>query len=162
MTSDELACETPQPRQGRFVVGLGWLFAGLALLMLPWTAYLAATLPNTERAAHYALAWAGFDGLLLLALALTGLAAVRLSRWVPALAGGTAALLLVDAWFDVVTAPRTSERWAAVAMALLVELPLAALCVWMAADGQDVFERRVALAAWRRSRPLDDVRRTPR
>jgi hypothetical protein len=148
--------------QGRFVVGLGWLFAGLALLMVPWTIYLGTTLPSTERAAHYALAWAGFDGGLLVALALTGIAAVRLSRWLPALAGATAALLLMDAWFDVVTAPRASERWAAVAMAVMVEVPLAAVCAWMAVGGQHVFERRVALAAWRRSRSVDGVRHTAR
>ena len=33
----------------------------LAVLMVPWTVYLAVSLPSEQRAAHYDLAWAGFD-----------------------------------------------------------------------------------------------------
>jgi hypothetical protein len=154
------ACHEPAG-DGRVVV-VGWVFGALALLMVPWTAFLSTTLPSSARAAHYDLAWAGFDLGLLVALGLTGVAAVRLSRWLPALAGATAALLLVDAWFDVVTAPSRAELAAALTMAVVVELPLAALCGWLAVGGQHLFERRVALAAWRRSRPVDPVRPTPR
>ena len=39
---------------------------------------------------------------------------------------------------------------AAVAMALLVELPLAAVCVWLAVSGQSLLERRIALSLRRR------------
>src|SRR5439155_16479149 len=49
---------------------------------------------------------------------------------VPAAAAGT--LLLADAWFDVVLS--TSEVWVAVAQAALAEVPLAALCYWIAID----------------------------
>lgn len=150
-----------QVGQGAVVV-VGWVFAALALLMVPWTAYLSATLPSSSRAEHYALAWAGFDVGLLVSLGLTGVAAVRVSRWLPALAGATTALLLVDAWFDVVTAPSRGELVVAVAMAVLVEVPLAVLCTWLAVGGQHLFERRVALAVWRPSRPLGGVRSTPR
>ena len=148
------------PRQ--HVVVVGWVFGALAVLMVPWTAYLGATLPTTERAAHYALAWAGFDVGLLVCLGFTGWAAIRVSRWLPPLAGATAAMLAVDAWFDVITAPRPTERWIALAMAIVVELPLAALCVWLAVGGQNLLERRVALSVWRRSRWMDRVRSTPR
>jgi hypothetical protein len=43
-------------------------------------------------------------------------------------------MLLCDAWFDVVTSAGGSERLEAVLEAVLVELPLAALCglvVWL-------------------------------
>jgi len=136
----------------RSVVTLGWVFAALAVLMAPWTAYLAVTLPSTHQAAHYDLAWTGFDVGLLVALALTGWAAVRTSSWLPALAGGTAAMLLVDGWFDTVTASTASERWVALVMAVLVEVPLAVLCAWLAVDGQQLFERRVRLSVRRRDR----------
>lgn len=134
----------------RNVVRLGWLFAALAAFMVPWTAFLAMTLPTTHRAAHYDLAWTGFDVGLLAALGLTAWSALRLSRWLPVHAGGTAALLLVDGWFDVVTASTPAERWVAVGMAVLVELPLAGLCGWLAVDGQQLFERRVRLSVRRR------------
>ena len=136
----------------RSVVTLGWVFAVLAALMAPWTAYLAVTLPATHQAAHYDLAWTGFDIGLLVALALTGWAAVRTSRWLPALAGGTAAMLVVDGWFDTVTAATADERWLALGMAVLVELPLAGLCGWLAVDGQHLFERRVRLSMRHRGR----------
>jgi hypothetical protein len=152
---------TTEAGHGRVVV-VGWVFAALALLMVPWTAYLSVTLPGSSRAPHYALAWAGFDVGLLLAVGLTGVAAVRVSRWLPALAGATAAMLLVDAWFDVVTAPSRREMAVAAVMAVVVELPLAALCAWLAVGGQHLFERRVALAGRRRTRPADDVRPTRR
>lgn len=139
-------------RPARNVVRLGWLFAVLAALMVPWTAYLAMTLPSTHRAAHYDLAWTGFDVGLLAALGLTAGAALRTSRWLPALSGATAAMLLVDGWFDTVTSATPGERWVALAMAVLVELPLAGLCLWLAVDGQQLFERRVRLAVRRRDR----------
>ena len=49
---------------------------------------------------HYDAAWAGFDVMLLVALASAGYFALRRSRY---LVTGAAALLVVDAWFDVVT-----------------------------------------------------------
>src|SRR5918911_1344620 len=50
----------------------------------------------------------------------------------PAAVAGTA--LLLDAWFDLVTARAGSDfRWA-LATAVLGELPLAALCFWIACE----------------------------
>jgi hypothetical protein len=65
-------------------------------------------------------------------LLLTAVAAIRGRPWlaIPATASGT--LLVCDAWFDVLTARGTHEVTAALLEAVLVELPLAALCVWMA------------------------------
>ena len=83
--------------------GLG--AAALAALMVPWTAYLFVVLPRTAPAAHFDLAWGGFDLALLVLLALTGWAAVRRCGGSAAVAGASAALLAADAWFDVVTAP---------------------------------------------------------
>ena len=65
-------------------------------------------------------------------------------------ATATATMLVVDAWFDVMTSPRPRDLLAAVAMALLVELPLAGVCVWLAVSGQSLLERRIALSLRRR------------
>lgn len=119
------------------VATVGRLFGALAVLLVPWTAYLFITLPPRARAENYDLAWGGFDVGLVALLALTAYAAVRQSPWVSAVAGGTATSLVTDAWFDVVTAPTTGDRWEASAMAVLVELPLALACAWLALRGQE-------------------------
>ena len=58
-------------------------------------------------------------------------------------AGAAAALLVADAWFDVVTAPDPTALIAALAMAVLVELPLAATCVWLCRHANQLAERRI-------------------
>jgi hypothetical protein len=83
-------------------------------------------------------------------LAATATAAVRRSKWLAVAATATATMLVVDAWFDVMTSPRPRDLLAAVAMALLVELPLAGVCVWLAVSGQSLLERRIALSLRRR------------
>jgi hypothetical protein len=67
--------------------------------------------------------------LLLLAVAI---AAWRRSPWLEGAATATATLLFVDAWFDVLTSSTRAELVASVTEALLVELPLAVLCVLLA------------------------------
>lgn len=121
---------------------VGWLFAVLALLTVPWTVVLAVQLPSRQASAHYDLAWAGFDAALVVSLAATAGAAVRVSVWLPVASAVTGTLLLVDAWFDVVTAPSLHDRWVAVAMAAIAEVPLAAVCLWLAVTGQQLVRRR--------------------
>ena len=146
---DEHAPPAVDVPAGRVVV-VGWVFAALAALMVPWTAYLFVVLPGTAPAAHFDLAWGGFDLGLVTLLAATATAAVRRSRWLAVAATATATMLVVDAWFDVMTSPRPRDLLAAVAMALLVELPLAGVCVWLAVSGQSLLERRIALSLRRR------------
>jgi len=55
-----------------------------------------------------------------------------------------AAILLCDAWFDIMTSTSGLDRWLALASAAAVELPLGVVCVG-AAQG--------ALA---RAQPMDD------
>ncbi|WP_051943137.1 hypothetical protein [Streptacidiphilus rugosus] len=99
-----------------------------ALVLVPWTVFLFLTLPGRERAAHWDVAWGGFDAILIVVF--TG-CAVRILRLSPRSALVTAvagALLVTDAWFDVMLSSTGGELAAALLMALLVELPLAALC----------------------------------
>ena len=143
-------------RRARWV---GPLFAVLAVLMVPWTVYLAVTLPAQATAAHYDLAWAGFDVGLFLVLAWTAWTAVSSSRWLPVAASLNAAFLVVDAWFDVITAPGRRELAMALASALLIELPLAAVSIWLAVNGQRIFEHQVTLRVLRRRHPRAARRR---
>jgi hypothetical protein len=100
--------------------------------LIPWTAFLFATLPRHYIANHWRLAWGGFDIGLGLALASTAVLVARRSPFAEVTATITGTLLCCDAWFDVLTSRGLSDVSQAVASALLVELPLAGLCFWMA------------------------------
>ncbi|GAB3435294.1 hypothetical protein GCM10027517_04270 [Phycicoccus ginsengisoli] len=140
------------PAEATPVRRVGWVFGVLALLTIPWTVWLAVQLPSSRPAAHYDLAWGGFDAALVVVLLATGWAAVHLTPWLPALAAVNGTMLVVDAWFDVVTAPTTTERWLALGMAVVVELPLAAVCLWLAVTGQHLLRRRLLRRVWRLQR----------
>ena len=108
------------------------LFALAAVVLLPWIVVLSLTLPSTHRADHWGVAWAGFDvmeALLLLAVAVT---AWRRSTWLEGAASAAAVLLFVDAWFDVLTSSTQSELVLAIVEAVVVELPLAVVCLLVA------------------------------
>jgi hypothetical protein len=107
-------------------------FGGAALLLVPWTIGLARALPCHYVSPHWGIAWAGFDTALATGLGLTGFAIFRQAAWLDRAAIATATLLAADAWFDVLTAGGAAAVAFATAEALLVELPTAALCIWVA------------------------------
>jgi len=103
-----------------------------ALVLIPWTAFLFLTLPRHYVANHWRLAWGGFDVGLGSALAATAVLVARRSPFAEVTATITGTLLCCDAWFDVLTSRGLSDIAQAIASAIFVELPLAALCFWMA------------------------------
>jgi hypothetical protein len=127
------------------------VFAALGAATVPWTAYLAVSLPARASAQHYRLAWVGFDLMLVALLLTTALLAWRGSRQVGLAAAATATVLVVDAWFDVTTS-RPADMPSAVASALLLELPLAVVCGWIALHVDQVVERRLQALARRAAR----------
>jgi hypothetical protein len=128
----------------RVVRWAGPAFALFSVILLPWIAYLAYSLPSRQVSADYDVAWAGFDVMLLVALASTGYFALRRSRYLATAATAAATLLVVDAWFDVMTT-LPGQRLEPVALAAGVELPLAAVCVWLSLHTQQLAERRLVL-----------------
>ncbi|HJT38304.1 MAG TPA: hypothetical protein VJ818_07755 [Actinomycetota bacterium] len=109
------------------------VFAGVVCFLVPWSMYMGFTLPTRAMARHYNVAWAGFDGLLILAAGVTAVLAARRSPLVqlPAMATGT--LFIVDAWFDVVTAAPHTALVEALVLAFAGEVPLAIFSWWLAA-----------------------------
>lgn len=123
-------------------------FAAAAFVLVPWIVVLATRLPATHAAPHWNVTWVGFDVVLTLLLIAVAAAAWRGSPWLEGAATAAAALLLIDAWFDVTTSSSGIELGASLAEALLVELPVAILCLLLARDA----ERVLALSVARRSR----------
>lgn len=101
------------------------LYVAGAVIILPWTMYLAATLPERHIFVHWDAAWVGLDIGLLLSLFLTGVLVYKKSLWVTMSATSAGSLLLLDAWFDLTGAHHGGQLTEAVVMALCLELPVA-------------------------------------
>lgn len=105
----------------------GRILAGAGLALLPWLGYLAGTLPPAEAAA-----WVALDALEAAALLAAGTRLLHTDPRHRAPAAAAAVLLLADACIDLATATPGAELATAIAMAVGAELPLAALCAWLA------------------------------
>jgi len=121
------------------------LLACAALALVPWAIWLTTVLPSHEVAEHWDLAWGGLDLMLAAALLATAVAAWRGSTFVEASASCAGTLLVVDAWFDLLTSSGRDLTYAIV-LAVVAELPLAAVCLWIVLDSEN-FARR--MASWR-------------
>lgn len=130
-----------------------------AVVMVPWTIYLALSLPHRTVTEHWRIAWVGFDLLLAVALACTAWCAWHRRHLVIIGLTTSAVLLVCDAWFDVALS-KGADRWLALATALAVELPLAVLFAWAIA----ALQRASAVVVWTLSGqdgPLPSVWRMP-
>jgi hypothetical protein len=125
------AMDYPHPLLGvRLMRGrqLGVLLSIIACTVLVgWIIVLAVTLRHSFHAHYWRTAWVGFDLILLVAFAVTGWAFWRGRQIVISCMVVTGTLLCCDAWFDVFLDLGSSDIWASVASALVVELPLAFL-----------------------------------
>jgi hypothetical protein len=95
-----------------------------------WIIVLGLTLPRHYVAAHWNLAWVGFDLALLAGLAATAWAAWRRRAVVVLFATVTATLMFADAWFDVTTA-RSRDLWVSVFQAIFIEVPFAIFLLYV-------------------------------
>ncbi|MHB9863921.1 hypothetical protein [Streptomyces sp. YIM S03343] len=105
------------------------LLALSVLGLIPWTVLMALTLPSDYRVHQWRAAWVGFDILLLTAAGATAVLARRRHAGAVLAALATAVLLVCDAWFDVSLDFGTPAVWASAALAVFVELPVAAFLV---------------------------------
>ena len=122
-----------------------YLYVILAVILLPWTIYLGLTLPVHHLSNHWDVSWVGLDVALIVSITLTGLFALLKSPWIIMSASSAASFLLVDAWFDVMSEKSGLEFTQAIVLALLVELPLAAMSYYLAyhvAHGQAQYKNQ--------------------
>jgi hypothetical protein len=117
------------------------VLGAFAVGLLPWTIYLTFTLPARHVTPHWNFVWAGFDIAMSGAAIWTATALVRRSRHLSIAASVTGAFLLCDAWFDLLTSRTGSELAQSSVTAAVGELPLAALCFWLAWDAEKMCAR---------------------
>ncbi|MDX3225143.1 hypothetical protein [Streptomyces sp. ME19-01-6] len=102
------------------------------------------TLPDSYPAQHWRVAWVGLDMLEIAGLLTSAVLLRRGDHRAPLASIATAVLLLVDAWFDVMTAGR--DVVFSLVLACTLELPLAALCAVVALRPLVVVSARAAAA----------------
>jgi hypothetical protein len=119
-----------RPPRARGIV-LTVLSVALALL-IPWVLFLGGDLPSRYNAAHWRVAWVGFDLALIIAVAATAWFGWRGRQLVGLGMIVTATLLISDAWFDITLAQGRNDQIMSVASAGGLELPMAALLVFFA------------------------------
>ena len=155
---------------------LGPLAVGCAIGIIPWIVYLALTLPARQRSVDYDVAWVGYDAALAVVLAALAYCALRRKPATGAVAAVAATMLVVDAWFDVITTEKGEQLMFAIASAALLEIPLAIVCAWVAVNAERVRTRayRSLRMRWERaakvartgaggpSQPLSDQPDPPR
>ena len=117
------------PALPRWVAGIYGL---LALVTMPWTIYLAVTLPTRHLSRHWDVAWVGLDIAIVAMLILNAVYSYFESKWLVMSATATTTLLVVDGWFDVMSSGSGKPFIEALTLALLIELPLAVLTLSVA------------------------------
>ena len=119
-------------------------FIFCSVVLIPWIVYLGFSLPERQVSHHYADAWVGFDVFELIALGATGYFALRRSRYLALASASAATLLVCDAWFDVLTSPGR-QVLESVVLAIVIELPLAAVCAWLSYHTEHLADRRISV-----------------
>jgi len=126
----------PRTTRERLLVAL----AVAAILEIVWTIFLGERLPLRYEAHHWDLAWVGLDvGEIAMILA-SAWAAWRRRAVFIVFASVLAALLILDAWFDVTTANPSNVN-ESVILAVFLEVPIALILLWYARRAARVFLR---------------------
>ncbi len=120
---------------------LGPLAVCCAIGIVPWIVYLALALPTRQRAVDYDVAWVGYDAAMAFVMAALAYCALRRKPATGAIAAVLATMLVIDAWFDIVTTDNRQQFLFAVASAVLLEIPLAIVCAWVAVNAERVRNR---------------------
>jgi hypothetical protein len=132
----------------RFDLGAGriiprWVvafFLGCAVVLIPWIV-LMFTVPRAVNVPpHWVLVWGGFDCFLVLGFAVTAFRLITRSPRGAVTSAMTGTMLLIDAWFDVLTTHRGGQV-VSILMALFAEIPCALICFYVSRRIVSLFEQ---------------------
>jgi hypothetical protein len=115
-----------------------------AVLLVPWMVVLALTLPGSTEVDHWSVAWIGIDVLMAAGCAATAVLGLRTDPRARLTASATAAVAVLDAWFDITTSTSGGDLAQALACAV-AEATLAAACVALALSEPRVSGAREAV-----------------
>ncbi len=102
-----------------------------AATLIPWTVFLALSLPPRYESGHWRLLWTGFDGALISVLLLAAWAAWYRRAVLASLTIVAGTLLICDAWFDMVTSFGQRDEWLTMLTGFGAELPLGIFFFWL-------------------------------
>jgi hypothetical protein len=108
----------------------------IAIALTAWVFELGAVLHGQVEVRNWSSVWVGLDLLEIAGLVVTAMLLQRRSVYLSAVAGATAMMFTLDAWFDVLTAAAGSAWYESLASAIFAEIPMAivlvAVAVWSA------------------------------
>jgi len=107
------------------------LLGAAGVVLVPWMVVLGLTLPADTEVRHWSLAWIGLDVLMAAGCGATAFLGLRGDPRSRLTASATAAVAVLDAWFDITTAQSGPALLQASACAV-AEAALAAACVILA------------------------------
>lgn len=109
----------------RIISRIAVIYPLFAMVLLPWTLYLSQSLPDRHISIHWDVSWIGLNIALIIAFLATGYLSYLQSRWVAISASILGSILVLDAWFDILSQHNPNELRTAILMAVFVELPVA-------------------------------------
>lgn len=115
-------------------------FVGGAIILIPWIV-LMFTVPQVVNVSRrWELVWGGFDCFLVLGFAVTAFRLITRSPRGAVTAAMTGTMLLIDAWFDVLTTHRGGQI-ISILMAVFAEIPCALICFYVSRRIVGLFEQ---------------------
>ena len=132
----------------RFELGAGriiprWVvafFLGGAVVLIPWDVLMFSVPQVVNVPKHWVLVWGGFDCFLILGFAVTAFRLITRSPRGAVTAAMTGTMLLIDAWFDVLTTHRGGQL-VSILMAVFAEIPCAVICFYVSRRIVKLFEQ---------------------
>lgn len=115
-------------------------FLGGALVLIPWDVLMFSVPQVVNVPKHWVLVWGGFDCFLILGFAVTAFRLMTRSPKGAVTAAMTGTMLLIDAWFDVLTTHRGGQL-VSILMAVFAEIPCALICFYVSRRIVSLFEQ---------------------
>ena len=115
-------------------------FLGGAVVLIPWDVLMFSVPQVVNVPKHWVLVWGGFDCFLILGFAVTAFRLMTRSPKGAVTAAMTGTMLLIDAWFDVLTTHRGGV-WVSILMAVFAEIPCALICFYVSRRIVKLFEQ---------------------